>query len=134
MTVVVDTSALICMLLDEPLATAVETELAADADAQMSAATFVETMIVAEGRKGPAGAQKIDEMIREADISIVEHDPDSAKASVDGWRRYGKGRHPAALNLGDCYAYGLARTLGVAILCVGDDFRRTDATVVPDTE
>jgi ribonuclease VapC len=129
-TIVVDTSALVCLLLDEPDAPRVEAELEADPNPVISAGTLVETLIVAEGRKGPAGALTMDEIIREATITTVDHDERAARAAIDGWRRFGKGRHPAALNLGDCYAYGLARSLHAPILCVGDDFEQTDVDVV----
>lgn len=130
MTIVVDTSALICLLLDETEAPRVEAGLEADPNPVISAATLVETLIVTEGRKGPAGVLMLDEIIREATITTVDHDERAARAAVDGWRRFGKGRHPAALNLGDCYAYGLARSLHAPILCVGDYFARTDVDVV----
>ena len=119
------------MLLDEADAPAVEQALAADSDPVMSTATYVELMLVAEGRKGPAGALKVDEIMREAEITLVEHGTRAARLSVDGWRSFGKGRHPAALNLGDCYAYGLARSLGVSVLCVGTDFAQTDIATTP---
>lgn len=131
MTVVVDTSALISMLLNEAGAPDVELALTADSEPLMSTATYVELMLVAEGRKGPTGALLIDEMMREADITLIAHDERAAQLAVDGWRRFGKGRHPASLNLGDCYAYGLARSLGVPILCVGDDFAQTDIETRP---
>lgn len=131
MTVVVDTSAVVAMLLDGADAPRVESALANDSDPVMSSATYVELMLVAESRKGPAGAIKVDEMLREAEVTIVGHDARTAQLCVDGWRRFGKGRHPAALNLGDCYAYGLARALGAAVLCVGNDFAHTDVTTVP---
>ena len=131
MTVVVDTSAIVYMLLGEPEASQVGQVLAADDEPLMSAATFVETMIVAEGRKGPAGALKAEQIVRESGITVVPHDADVAVASVDGWRRFGKGRHPAALNLGDCYAYGLARVRNLPVLCVGGDLARTDVATLP---
>lgn len=131
MTIVVDTSALVSLLFGEPEAEAVARALEADAEPLMSAATYVEVMIVAEGRKGPAGALVVEQMMREAGIVVVAHDPDAAQAAVDGWRRFGTGRHPAALNLGDCFAYGLARVRRAPVLCVGTDFARTDVDVVP---
>lgn len=131
MTIVVDTSAIIAMLLDEPSAVAVEQTLAEADGRVMSAATVVELMIVAESRKGPAGALKVEEIVRESQIEIVEHDGRCAALAVEGWRRFGKGRHPAALNLGDCFAYGLARSLGAPVVCVGNDFAQTDVDTVP---
>ncbi|MEO1063489.1 MAG: type II toxin-antitoxin system VapC family toxin [Actinomycetota bacterium] len=130
MTLVVDTSAIVAMLLDEPSAVVVEQALAEADERVMSAATVVDLMIVAESRKGPAGAQKVEEIVRESEIEIVAHDDRCASLAIEGWRRFGKGRHPAALNLGDCFAYGLARSLGAPLLCVGDDFARTDIDTV----
>lgn len=132
MTLVVDTSAIVCLLLGEPDAPRVAEALQGDPDLVMSAATHVELMLAAESRKGPAGALKVGEIMREAQIEIVEHGPPHADAAIDGWRRFGKGRHPAGLNLGDCFTYGLARVRGAPVVCVGTDFALTDVEVLPE--
>lgn len=131
MTVVVDTSALIAMLLDEPEAPAVEAVLASADRCVISSATLVETMIVAESRKGPAGVLKVEEIMRAVEVEIADHDSTAAQLALEGWRRFGKGRHAAALNLGDCFGYGLARRLDSPVLCTGDDFARTDVDTLP---
>lgn len=81
--------------------------------------------MVAEGRK-PSGAGDLDELIRTLDLEVVSFDETQLAFAVDAFRRYGKGRHPAALNLGDCCAYGLARALNAPLLFKGEDFSKTD--------
>ncbi|MGH9152582.1 MAG: type II toxin-antitoxin system VapC family toxin [Acidimicrobiales bacterium] len=128
---VVDTSAAVAILFDEAGAGDV---LAAIGDADprlLSAATLVELGIVVEARLGRAGGDVVDRFLRDGDIEVVEVDRTQADRAIEGWRRFGKGRHPAALNLGDCFAYGLAMATGQPVLCVGDDFARTDADVLP---
>lgn len=131
MTLVVDSSALLALLLDEPGADDIEFALAESDPVIMGAPTFTEAAIVVEARLGPAGRLALDRVVRIAEISVVPFDADAAEEAVDGWRRFGKGRHVAGLNLGDCFTYGLARSLGSPVLCVGDDFSRTDLEVFP---
>jgi ribonuclease VapC len=77
----------------------------------------------------------VDRFLRDATIDMVPVDADLATRAMSGWRRYGKGRHPAALNLGDCLTYALAERTGHPVLCTGDDFAATDITVVrPQSE
>ncbi len=129
--VVVDTSAVVAVLLKEPGAEDLGRTLAAAERRVMSAATLVEVGIVVESRFGPAGRGVVDRFLRDAEIEVVELDRETADRAVDGWRRFGKGNHPAALNLGDCFTYGLAVGLRGAVACVGDDFARTDVPVAP---
>ena len=131
MSLVVDSSAVMAFLLDEPEATAIELALADSEPVVMSAATFVETSMVAERRLGAAGALAFDRLRRVAEIEIVPVDEDLAADAVDAWRRFGKGRHPAKLNFGDCFSYALTSRVGGALLCVGDDFPLTDIEVLP---
>ncbi len=131
MTLVVDGSAIIAMLLDEPEAAAIEFALAESHPVVISAATLVEVMVVAESRLGPEGGQGVDRVIRYAELNVVEFTEDAAREAIDGWRRFGKGRHAAGLNLGDCYTYGLVRSLDAALLCVGNDFAQTDIEILP---
>lgn len=127
---VVDTSAAMAILLDEPSGASLAGPLLAAEHAVMSAATFVELGIVFEARIGPAARSMLGQFVRDTGIEIVALEAEHAERALEGWRRFGKGRHPAGLNLGDCYAYGLAATLGLPILCTGSDFARTDAEVV----
>jgi len=96
----------------------------------MSAAIRVELGIVIEARLGPAGQDVVDRFLRDARIDIVPVDEDLAGRAISGWRRYGKGRHPAGLNFGDCLSYALAERAGHPVLCTGDDFAATDISVV----
>jgi ribonuclease VapC len=96
----------------------------------MSAATLVELGIVLEARLGPVGTAVVERFLRAGQIQVVEVDRAAADAAIDGWRRYGKGRHPARLNYGDCFVYALASAEGASILCVGADFTETDVEVV----
>lgn len=128
--VVVDTSAAVAILLSEHHADALLAALD-DADPRlMSAATLVELGAVLEARFAPAGGGIADRFVRDGGIDLVAFDRAQADHGLEGWRRYGKGRHPAALNLGDCFTYGLAVATGTPVLCVGDDFARTDVEVV----
>ncbi len=106
------------------------TALEAADDRLMSAATVVELAIVAEARLGPAGGGVADRFLRDGGIDVAAFDRTQVDRALEGWRRFGKGRHPAALNLGDCFTYGLAVATGYPVLCLGDDFRRTDVEVV----
>ena len=128
--VVIDSSAIVAVLHGEPGAEDLIDHLDAAVVRLLSAATLVEASIVVEARNGPAGAHLVDQFVRDALADVVPFDPEHAKRALDGWRRYGKGRHPAALNLGDCFTYGLASMRELPILCVGEDFAATDAEVL----
>jgi ribonuclease VapC len=127
---VVDTSAAVAVILGEPgcdeLAVHLENALAR----LMPAAIRVELGIVIEARLWPAGQDVVDRFLRDAKIEIVPVDADLAARAMSGWRRYGKGRHPAGLNFGDCFTYALAERTGHPVLCIGDDFAATDIAVV----
>jgi len=127
---VVDTSAAAAVILGEPgsgeLAAHLEDALAR----LMPAAIRVELGIVIEARLWPAGQDVVDRFLRDAKIDIVPVDADLAARAMSCWRRYGKGRHPAGLNFGDCFTYALAERTGHPVLCTGDDFAATDITVV----
>jgi ribonuclease VapC len=128
--IVVDTSAIVAVLLGEEGSDGIERHLRHERCA-MSAATRVELGIVVEARNGPAGAQLLEELLSRLDVEIVPLDAETAEEAIVSWRRYGKGRHPAGLNLGDTFAYALARRSGLPLLFVGDDFARTDVEPVP---
>jgi ribonuclease VapC len=123
---IVDTSALMAILLDEgdgeDFAMRI---LRADARA-MATPTLVETMIVAISRFGPGGRDRVNELIEALGIEVVPFDPDHARLAADASLAFGKGRHPAALNFGDCCAHALAKATGRPLLFKGDDFARTD--------
>ncbi len=127
---VVDTSAAVAVILGEPgseeLAAYLENALAR----LMPAAIRVELGIVIEARLRSVGQDVVDRFLRDAKIDIVSVDADLAARAMSGWRRYGKGRHPAGLNFGDCVTYALAERTGHPVLCTGDDFAATDVTVM----
>lgn len=127
---VVDTSAAVAVILSEPGAEELAGHLEDALTRMMPAAIRVELGIVIEARLGPAGQDVVDRFLRDAKIDIVSVDADLAARAISGWRRYGKGRHPAALNFGDCFTYALAERTGRPVLCTGDDFAATDITVV----
>jgi ribonuclease VapC len=123
---VVDTSALVAILLREADA-ALFDKVLVDAEARlMSAVTRVELSFVIEGRKRQAGRADVERLLDETDIDIAAVTPQQAELAIEAFRRYGKGRHPAALNIGDCFAYALAKATGHPLLFKGDDFAQTD--------
>ncbi len=123
--IVVDTSAIVAVLLEEPGSESIERELLRG-PCIMSAATRVELGIVIEARTGAPGAQLLEELLARIDIQIAPVDEDQAREALVGWRRFGKGRHDAALNFGDTFAYALAQQTGRPLLYTGNDFSETD--------
>jgi ribonuclease VapC len=92
----------------------------------ISAANTLETGIVLEARRGEAAGREFDLFLHQANVDVVSVDAEQVEIARSAWRKYGKGRHPAALNFGDCFAYALAKTLREPLLARGDDFARTD--------
>ena len=127
---VIDTSALVAMLNDEPEAERFEAAVAADQARLMSTASYLETAIVIETRFGEPGGRELDLWLHRAAVDLVAVDADQADAARVAYRLYGKGRHPAGLNYGDCFSYALAKVSGQPLLFKGDDFARTDIGVV----
>lgn len=126
---VVDTSAILAVLLDEPEAEALIRILAATPRCRMSAFSLLETAIVIEAKKGEAGGRELDLFLHKAQIEVVNFDAEQSKLARDGWQKFGKGRHPAGLNIGDCCSYALAICCGEPLLFKGDDFARTDVKI-----
>lgn len=123
---VLDTSAIVALLANEADAEVYEAALAAAEAPAISAATVLEASLVLEHRHGPPGTAKLDQLLAEQGVQVVPFDVDQLALARAAYRRFGKGRHPAALDFGDCFAYALARQLGVPLLFKGDDFRQTD--------
>lgn len=123
---VIDTSALVAILLDEPERRAFNEKIEADPRRFVSAVTFVETALVIEARAGEAGGRELDLFLHRANVETVPVDADQAEIARQAFRRYGLGRHPASLDFGDCFAYALVKTTGEPLLFKGDDFARTD--------
>ena len=123
---VIDTSALVALMCMEQEASRLARALEADPHRLISAATWMETAIVIEARYGEAGGRELDLLSAKADLSIREVDQQQAEFAREAWRRYGKGRHPAGLNFGDCFSYALAKASGEPLLFKGEDFSKTD--------
>jgi ribonuclease VapC len=123
---VIDTSALIAILFGEPEALSFTRVLAGETLKWISSFNALETGIVVEARKGEAGGREFDLLMHRAQIEIVAMNADQAELARAAWRKYGKGNHPAGLNIGDCCAYALAKYSGEPLLFKGDDFSQTD--------
>lgn len=123
---VIDTSAIVAIALNEPEAAEFEERIADDPVRLISAATVLEATIVLETRLGDAGGREFDLWLHKVGAEVVPVDAEQMDAARRVWRRYGKGRHPAALNFGDCFSYALALTRGDPLLFKGEDFARTD--------
>jgi ribonuclease VapC len=127
---VIDTSALVAILRGEPERHVLIEAIDAADSRRMSAATFVEVSIVIEARYGNEGLRDLDRFIGLAGVELIPVSVEQAQAARTAFSRFGKGRHRAALNYGDCFSYALAVVFGEALLCKGDDFRHTDLMVV----
>jgi ribonuclease VapC len=126
---VLDTSALVAVLFDEPERPELVRRIAVDRRRLISSATLVEASIVVEARRGEVAGRELDLFLHRATVRTVAVDEEQALLARAAWRRYGKGRHPAGLNFGDLFAYALARATGEELLFTGEDFAKTD--VVP---
>jgi ribonuclease VapC len=123
---VIDTSALLAILLDEPERRSFNEAIAVASSRVMSTATFVEASIVIESRFGAEGVRDLDLFVERAGIELAAVDEDQARIARRAFSRFGKGRHPAGLNYGDCFTYALAIVLGEPLLYKGNDFSQTD--------
>jgi ribonuclease VapC len=128
---VIDSSAIIAVLLNEANAAQIAEAIDSGSQRLLSAASLLEASIVIESRKGEAAGRELDLLIYRAAIEVVAVDQDQAEIARIAWRRYGKGRHPAGLNYGDCFSYALARSRGLPLLFQGEDFSRTDIDAIP---
>ena len=127
---VIDTSALLAVLLDEEDGERLARRILAAPLRLLSAASLVEAEIVADNRpSGEAGAL-LDSLIDALGIDIAPVTETQARIARRAYLAFGKGRHPAGLNYGDCFAYALSKTSGESLLFKGDDFTRTDVTPV----
>jgi ribonuclease VapC len=124
--VVLDTSAIVAILLDEPERREFTTRIEAAERRRLSAASFVELSMLLESRYGAEGVRALDRLLATAAVEIVAVDERQAREAREAFRRFGKGRHPAGLNFGDCFAYALAHVLGEPLLCKGAHFAGTD--------
>ena len=124
--VVIDTSALLAILLGESERGKFIQLLSESETRLLSAANALETAMVVESRRGEIAGRELDLFLHRTKTEIVAVDAEQFSIARFAWRKYGKGRHPAALNFGDCFAYALAKTSSEPLLAKGQDFRRTD--------
>jgi ribonuclease VapC len=127
--VIIDSSAALAILFREHAFETYESAIANASSCSISAANFVEVSMVIEFRGGHAAIQQWEALIRTAGIAIQPVTQEQALLARQGFSDYGKSRHPAGLNFGDCFAYALAKSTGEQLLFKGADFRQTD--VVP---
>ncbi len=123
---IVDSSALLAILLDEPDALALLNALVDAPRPRMSAANWLEVAMLIEEKGGRLASLRFDEFFRVAGIELVPVDADQAAAARNAWRYFGRHKHSARLNFSQCFAYALAKTSGAKLLYAGDDFSRTD--------
>lgn len=126
---VLDTSAILAVLLAEPDRARFETAVAQTTIALVSAGTYLEAAIVVEARYGEAGGRELDELLRRWSVTIEPVDADQVDIGRRAYRTYGRGRHTAGLNYGDCFSYALAIATGEPLLFKGEDFSQTDVTI-----
>lgn len=125
---IVDTSAVMAILLNETEAEDFAELILKSDDCIISAVSFVEASIIAESNGGDGGVRQLDAFLRTAEISIEPLTQEQAFAAREAYSDFGKGRHSAGLNLGDCFSYALAKVSGEPLLFKGKDFRKTDIT------
>ncbi len=122
---IVDTSALLAVLFGEKDAENYARAISEADVCRISAASFVEVSVVVESQTGDAGSRQWDSFFRTAGISIEPVTEEHAYAARQAWSDFGKGRHPAGLNFGDCFSHALAKVSGEPLLFKGQDFRKT---------
>jgi len=127
---IIDSSALMAVIGKEPGHERIVHELAASPETSIGAPTQLETGIVLMARLGSRGKTVLARFLQENAIQSVAFDEEHAAAALDAYSRFGKGRHPAALNFGDCCTYATAAIAGERLLCVGDEFPETDLPLV----
>ena len=123
---VIDSSAFVAILLGEPEQTAFIEAITADPTRVSGSPTVFEAALVILSRHGEAGLADFRAFCSRAAIETLAFEPEQIDVAIEAFRRFGKGRHPAGLNFGDCFAYALAKTTGEPLLFKGDDFSRTD--------
>lgn len=126
-----NTSALAAIFFGEPERQKFLQAIISASTRLISAATVLETGMVVESRLGDAAGRELDLFLIRANFQIVALDADQAELARSAWRQFGRGRHPAGLNYGDCFSYALAKWTGEPLLAKGNDFRFTDVAVLP---
>jgi ribonuclease VapC len=128
--VILDSSAIIAILRDEPEAAAMAQAVEGAGVSGVSAVSYLEAAIVIDSGRDPVASRRFDDFFRQSPIVIEPMSPEQARIARAAYRDFGKGRHKAGLNFGDCFAYALAKDKGEALLFKGDDFRHTDIEAV----
>lgn len=134
---IIDTSALLAILYQEDDALFFATAIAENAQCRMSAANFLEAAINIDSKGDAEASRQLDAFIRQADIAIEPVTLEQTQIARQAYQDFGKGRHPAGLNYGDCFAYALARAVDEPLLYKGNDFGQTDIplhTSIPDSD
>lgn len=127
---ILDTSAIVTVLREEVGSQRVADEMAVAPSIAVGAPTLVESAMVLTARLGLAGRTLLSRLMEEKDVAILSFTDQHWVAGFEAFHRFGKGRHPAALNFGDCLTYATARLAREPLLCIGDDFARTDLELV----
>lgn len=126
---IVDTSAIVAILRDDPEASACAKAIADTSSRRVSAVNYVEAAVVIDGSRNPVASRRFEDLFREANLVVEPVTEAQARVAREAYRDFGKGSgHRAGLNFGDCFAYALAKTTGEPILIIGDDFKHTDLT------
>jgi ribonuclease VapC len=128
---ILDSSAIVAMLLKEPEHERLIERLAEHPASGVGSPTLVETGIVLASRLGPSGITLLGRFVQANDLVVLPCDGEHWTIAVRAFLRYGKGRHQAALNFGDCLTYATVCVAGEPLLCVGEDFAKTDLPLVP---
>jgi ribonuclease VapC len=128
---IIDTSALVSILDQEPEAERFVRSIATASERMLSAANLVETGIVMQTRRGDEAARDLDLLLAKLNVNIVPVSAKHADLARKAFRRFGRGRHSAQLNFGDCFAYALAKDSSAPLLFKGNDFAKTDIAVAP---
>jgi len=126
----IDTSAMVAILFGEKEATAIKQALARDSIRTMSAVTYLELFMVVEARRGSAAVGELEALLSDLHVVIHPFEVSQARRAILAWRQFGKGRHPAGLNLGAVCTYAAALDQGEPILFKGEDFAKTDCPKV----
>lgn len=123
---IIDTSAVLAILFDEEDAERYANAISKAEVCRMSAASFVEAAIVVEAQTDATGSRQFDAFVRQAEIVVEPVSEEQAHVARQAYTDFGKARHPAGLNFGDCFSYALAKVTGEPLLYKGDDFPKTD--------
>ena len=122
----IETSALVAVVFREEGYPDLLLEIAKHSELEISAVSLAEALLVVERRIGAQGVRDLDELLHQIQVRVVAFDADQARLALEAFRQFGKGRHPAGLNFGDCLSYAAAKARGARLLYVGNDFAQTD--------